>query len=133
MAFNVTQTFSPLNREFTQAIAECNEFLNYNTSGGNTRRLLENKNQFSSCEVMLTKHSLSCGMKGLGETPQCDERNFHRVSFKLRGAILHRNYLQLRRAPNTRRLNSRPRKAKCISGTAAQPPSQPTSHFFYQL
>ncbi len=34
------------------------------TSGGNTRRL--------------------------GETPQCDEQNFHRVSFELRGVILHR-------------------------------------------
>ncbi|WP_442785798.1 hypothetical protein [Lentibacillus sp. Marseille-P4043] len=39
-------------------------------------------------------HGDSCGKRGLGETPQCDERNFHRVSFELRGALLHRNCLQ---------------------------------------
>ncbi len=30
-------------------------------SGGKTRRLLENKNQFSSCDASLPKPSLSCG------------------------------------------------------------------------
>ncbi len=40
MDSNVTQDFFTLEQKLTQAIAECNEFLNHNTSGGNTRRLL---------------------------------------------------------------------------------------------
>ncbi len=53
----------------------------------------------------------SWGRKGLGETPQSDERNIHRISFELRGALLHRNYLQRDEHHSTRRLSSRPRKA----------------------
>ncbi len=34
------------------------------------RRLLENTNQFPSCDVSLPQPSLSCGRKGLGEIPQ---------------------------------------------------------------
>ncbi len=39
------------------------------------------------------KKSTSWGMRGIGETPQCDEQNSHRVCFELRGALLHRDYL----------------------------------------
>ncbi len=35
-------------------------------------------------------HGDSGGRKGLGETPQSDEQNSHRVSFELRGTLLHR-------------------------------------------
>src|SRR5699024_2696347 len=55
-----------------------------NTSGGNTRRLLEKEKRFISVRCFSKKLSLSWGRKGLGETPQCD---------------------------STRRLTSRPRKA----------------------
>src|SRR5699024_2829948 len=59
-----------------------------NTSGGNTRRLLEKEKRFFCVRCFSKKLSLSTGRKGLGETPQCD---------------------------STRRLISRPRKAKYIS------------------
>src|SRR5699024_8441105 len=36
------------------------------------RRLLENTNRFSSCEVMLPKPSLSCGNRMSLETPYCE-------------------------------------------------------------
>ncbi|MFD1361200.1 hypothetical protein [Lentibacillus salinarum] len=39
-------------------------------------------------------HEDSCGNKGIGETPQCDERNIHRVHCELRGVLLHRKHLQ---------------------------------------
>jgi hypothetical protein len=37
-------------------------------------RLLENENQFSSCDVTLSKPSLSCGISGTGETPNGAKR-----------------------------------------------------------
>src|SRR5699024_12174350 len=59
-----------------------------NTSGGNTRRLLEKEKRFFCVRCFSKKLSLSWGRKGIGETPQCG---------------------------STRRLTSRPRKALCIS------------------
>ncbi len=55
-------------------------------------------------------HADSWGKRGIGETPQCDERNFHRVSFELRGAILHRDYLQRDEHPARGGSTAAPRK-----------------------
>jgi hypothetical protein len=42
--------------------------------GAQGARLLENENQFSSCDVTLSKPSLSCGTSGTGETPKGAKR-----------------------------------------------------------
>src|SRR5699024_6049433 len=45
--------------------------MKHDTSKWNMRDSLKKKNAFSACDAALPERSLSCGRKGLDETPEC--------------------------------------------------------------